>query len=187
MLKKLFVNMIQKYKYRKIKFKSIGERSIFKAINSSFADAQNISIGSDVWIAKGAEFDGIGGITIGNGVIMAPDVCIYSRTHNFNSIDLQAIPFDNLILTSKVVIEDYVWIGRKVMILPGVRIGKGAIVGACSVVSKDIPDYAIAVGNPAKIVKYRNKEVFDNLYYKNNSFVYTKLGHEKVYKSNTNV
>ena len=55
-----------------------------------------------------------------------------------------------------VYIGDDVWIGSRVTILPGVRIGNGAIIGAGAVVSKDIPDFAVVAGNPAKVVKYRN-------------------------------
>lgn len=55
----------------------------------------------------------------------------------------------------KITIEDDVWIGLNVTILSGVKIGKGAVIGASSVVSKDVPPYAIVVGNPAKIIKYR--------------------------------
>ena len=54
-----------------------------------------------------------------------------------------------------ITVEDDVWIGANSVILPGVHINKGAIIGAGSVVTKDIPPYAIAVGNPAKVIKYR--------------------------------
>lgn len=56
-------------------------------------------------------------------------------------------------------INDDVWIGVRVCILPGVTIGEGTIGGACTVVSKDIPPYSVAVGNPMRIVKHREKEV----------------------------
>ena len=54
-----------------------------------------------------------------------------------------------------VVIGDDVWIGARVCILPGVTIGQGAVIGACAVVSKDVPAYSVAVGNPARVVKKR--------------------------------
>lgn len=180
---KFIKKLITKYKYRNIKFKKVGIDSSYKAFDSYFHYSQNISIGNNVWIGPKADFDGAGEITIGNGVIFAPEVCIYSRTHNFNSNDLSALPFDNIMLTAPVIIKDYVWIGRKVIILPGVTIGKGAIIGAGAVVSKDIPDYAIAVGNPAKVVKYRNQDRFDELYNESEPFVYKKLGHKKEFKS----
>ena len=58
----------------------------------------------------------------------------------------------------KIIVEDDVWIGMNALILSGVKIGKGAIIGAGSVISKDIPPYAIAVGNPCKVIKYRFSE-----------------------------
>ena len=63
--------------------------------------------------------------------------------------------------------------------MPGVTIGKGAVIGAGAVVAKDVPDYAVVVGNPAKIVKYRNKDIFEKLYNEKEPFVYAKLGHKK--------
>jgi hypothetical protein len=57
-----------------------------------------------------------------------------------------------------VYIGNDVCIGSRVTILPGVRIGNGVVIGSCAVVSRDVPDYAVVVGNPAKIVKYRNKQ-----------------------------
>lgn len=180
---KFIKELITKYKYRNIKFKKVGFDSNYKALNSSFHYSENISIGNNVWIGPKADFDGAGEIIIGDGVIFAPEVCIYSRTHNFNSDDLKALPFDNVMLIAPVIIKDYVWIGRRVMILPGVTIGKGAIIGAGAIVSKDIPDYAIAVGNPAKVVKYRNQDKFDELYNEPEPFVYQKLGHKKEFKN----
>ena len=81
---------------------------------------------------------------------------------------------------SKVHIMDYVWIGRRAIVLPGVIIGKGAIVGAGTVVSKNVPDYAVVVGNPAIVVKYRNLEKFESLLSEDDPFVYSKLGHGKL-------
>jgi acetyltransferase-like isoleucine patch superfamily enzyme len=179
----IIVKIMQYLKYKNIKFKSVGKNCNFKSLRSTFSKSHKITIGDNVWIGPNADFDGGGSIVIGNGVIIAPEVCIYSRTHNFNSDDLKALPFDNVMLTAPVVVKDYVWIGRRVIILPGVTIGKGAIIGAGAVVSKDIPDYAIAVGNPAKVVKYRNQDKFDELYNESEAFVYQKFGHKKEFKS----
>ena len=57
-----------------------------------------------------------------------------------------------------VYIGDDVWIGARVIILPGRKIGEGVIIGAGAVVTKDVPDYAVVGGNPAKVIKFRNKE-----------------------------
>lgn len=181
-MKKYILQFLQYIKYRKIVFKKVGKDCTFKALSSIFEESQNISLGNNVWIGKGAHLDGIGNIDIGNGVIMAPDVVIYTRNHNFDNEDLKALPFDNIMLTAPVIIEDYVWIGRKVIVLSGVTIGKGAVIGAGAVVAKDIPPYAVAVGNPAKVVKYRDKDKFNKLYNKVEPFVYKKFGNTKIFK-----
>jgi len=178
----ILIKILQYLKYRKTKFFKVGYGCNFKALTSNFIKANKISLGNNVWIGKGADFDGAGGIEIGNGVIIAPEVVIYSRTHNFNSQDLQALPFDHIMLTAKVTIKDYVWIGRRAMIMPGVTIGKGAVIGGGAIVAKDVPDYAVVVGNPAKIVKYRDKENFEKLYQEKEPFVYNKVQHKKEYK-----
>lgn len=167
------------FKYRTIKFKFIGKNSNYKGFFSTFIKPENIYIGNNVWLGKNIEIDATGGVSIGDSSILAQNICIMTRTHNYNSDDLEALPFDNIMLISSVIIEEYVWIGRNVSILPGVRIGKGAVIGAFSVVSKDVPDYAVVVGNPAKVVKYRNKERFE-LLENEKSFVYTKYKHNKI-------
>lgn len=178
-IKNCFIRILQYLKYKNTKFKKVDNGCNFKALSSNFLKSEKISLGDNVWIGKGADFDDAGGIEIGNGVIMAPEVVIYSRTHNFNSNDLKALPFDNIMLIALVVIKDYVWIGRRAMIMPGVTIGKGGVVGGGAVVSKDVPDYAVVVGNPAKVVKYRNKEIFEKLSNEKEPFVYNKLKHKK--------
>ena len=93
--------------------------------------------------------------TIGKNVIMGPDVKIYTRNHKFESLE---IPMQYQGHTEeKVVIGNDVWIGANSVILPGVTIGDHSIVAAGSVVTKDVPSFAIVGGVPAKIIKYRNQ------------------------------
>ena len=126
--------------------------------------------GKQVNIEKGADFpssvelgdySGIGiraqingKVIIGNDVMMGPDVCIYARNHAFDRTD---IPMDRQGFAPEqpVIIGDDVWIGARVIILPGVHIGTGAILGAGAVVTKDVPDYAVVGGNPARVLKMR--------------------------------
>ena len=90
-------------------------------------------------------------ITIGAHVSMGRECMILAQNHRYLDEG-----YDGYV-GKDVLIDDHVWIGNRVTILPGVRIGKHAIVGAGAVVSKDIPDYAIAVGNPAVVKKYRKR------------------------------
>lgn len=90
---------------------------------------------------------------IGNNVIMGPDVKIYTKNHKFESID---IPIQYQGHTNeKTVIGNDVWLGANVVITPGVKIGNHIIIAAGAVVTKDVPDYAIVGGVPAKILKSR--------------------------------
>ena len=91
---------------------------------------------------------------IGNNVMMGPRCTIYTRNHAFDDI---TVPMREQGFQEEkpVYIGDDVWIGGNVIILPGVRIGSHSIIGAGSVVTKDIPEYAIAAGNPAQVKKYR--------------------------------
>ena len=104
-------------------------------------------------------------IEIGNYCSIAPDVqFLLGGNHPYNFVS--TFPFKTFFYNEKdvayskgdIIIQDDVWIGYGATILSGVTLGKGCIIGAKSVVSKDIPPYAIVVGNPAKIVKYRFEE-----------------------------
>ncbi len=122
-----------------------------------------IYLGENVSIQRDCTFSGHGGISVGNGVVISHCVDVFSGEHNYDSNDLMSLPFDERFNCSEVVIGEYVWIGCHSVILPGVKIGEGAVIGACSVVTKDIPPLAIAVGNPAKVIRYRNAEVYNKL------------------------
>lgn len=100
-------------------------------------------------------------IEIGNNVLMASKIYISDHNHGYYSGDNQSNPLvkpvKRIVSNCKsVIIGDNVWIGENVAILPGVKIGEGSIIGANSVVTKDIPKYSIAVGNPARVVKTFN-------------------------------
>ena len=85
---------------------------------------------------------------------------IITQNHNYEG---DAIPYDTTLIIKDVVIGNNVWLGNRVIILGGVTIGEGAIIQAGAVVVKDIPPYAIAGGNPAKVFKYRDKEHYEAL------------------------
>ena len=165
--KKNFV--IDKYRMKKMQFKSI-EKGIRLSEDLSLFNTQNIKIGEYVFIGKQAYIDAVDTVEIGSGTMIGPRLTIISSNHNYDGEELSSIPYDNKIYKRPVIIKDNVWIGSNVCILPGVEIGEGAVIGMGTIVSKNIPPYAIAVGNPVKIIKYRNKDI------------YLKLKHEdKIY------
>lgn len=126
----------------------------------TFNHCEGIEIGDNVSIQRDCTFSGHGGIEIGTGTIISHCVDIFSGEHNYDSDDLQSLPFDERFVNAPVKIGKYVWIGCHSIILPGVVIGDGAVIGAGSVVTKDVPPLAIAAGNPAHIIKYRNEKRF---------------------------
>lgn len=109
---------------------------------------------------NGMHISGNGKVILGNYFIAGFDSQIISTSHNYEGND---IPYDSTTIKSDVIIGDFVWIGAKVIILPGTVIGEGAIIQAGSVVHGEIPPYAIAGGNPAKVFKYRNIDHFIKL------------------------
>lgn len=103
---------------------------------------------------NGARTYGAGTIYIGDNFHSGVGLKILTQSHNYNG---ESIPYDRTVIVKDVVIGDNVWLGMDVMVLPGVRIGEGAIIQAGSVVSKSIPDLAIAGGNPAEVIRFRNE------------------------------
>lgn len=115
---------------------------------ANFFQPKNIEIDEDTIIGDHAFLDGRAKLTIGNHVDIASNVMIYNSEHDLSSGAFEAIE-------SSVIIEDYVFIGPRAIILPGVKIGKGAVVAAGAVVAKDVPDFTIVGGVPAKVIGER--------------------------------
>ncbi len=128
----------------------IGKGSVIHT-GARFYDPRNIRIGEDSIVGENVVLDGRDKIIIGNHVDIATDVLIYNSEHDIHSEFFTPI-------TKEVHIHDYVFIGPRVIILPGVNIGKGAIVGAGAVVTKDIDDYTIVGGVPAKVIGERKNK-----------------------------
>ena len=112
-----------------------------------------INIGRNVIINSNLLAMARGGITIEDDVQIAANVQIITNNHDL---------YERMILPCKpVLIKKGAWIGAGATILPGISIGAHAIVGAASVVTKDVPDYAVAVGNPAKVIKMLDADRFE--------------------------
>ncbi len=114
--------------------------------------------GNDVQINDFVHIAAAEHVEIGNNVLIAgkvfiSDICHGNYSDSEKISDPHVHPKDRLLSAKPVVIHDDVWIGELVSILPGVEIGKGCIIGANSVVTKSIPEYCMAAGNPAKIIK----------------------------------
>ena len=131
---------------------NLGEGS-YVAAPISGACVSTMKIGKHVFINSNLLAMARGGITIEDDVQIAANVQLISNNHD---------PYDRQVLTCKpVLIKKGAWIGAGASILPGICVGKHAIVGAASVVTHDVPDYAVVVGSPAKVIKMLDKEKFE--------------------------
>ncbi|MDP4120716.1 MAG: DapH/DapD/GlmU-related protein [Bacillota bacterium] len=148
---------------------------LWKHLRASVCKNLFLSCGKDVNIEQGAYFgrgneitigdrSGLGKqckvygkINVGNDVVMGPDVIIYTKDHVFSDTK---VPINRQGMTEMrpVNIEDDVYIGARVIILPGINIGKGSVIAAGTIVTKDVPEFAIFAGNPGKVIKFRNKD-----------------------------
>ncbi|QNU16306.1 acyltransferase [Thermomonas sp. XSG] len=181
---KILIDLLRWWKFRRVRLQVEGRGCEYKSLRSSFIAPQYLNLGDFVQIGPEAMIDATGGVEIGAGSILAPQVWIYSRTHHFGDA-ATALPFDNVVLTKKVTVGRYVWIAARATILPGVTIGDGAVVGAGAVVSRDVPPCAVVVGNPARVVRYRGVEQFRTLLESENPFVYERFGRKKVARKMT--
>lgn len=120
--------------------------------DADFGNGEGIRIGENSGI--GVNCSVRGPLEIGANVMMGPDVMIMTSSHNVESI---GVPMNQqgALPKQKVIIGDDVWIGARVIILPGVKVGTGSIIGAGAVVTKDVPDYTVVGGVPAKFIKSR--------------------------------
>jgi acetyltransferase-like isoleucine patch superfamily enzyme len=137
----------------------VGERSSIHM--GCFITGRRTSIGSHTTINRRCYLDGRGGLRIGNNVSISPEVYLLSLTHDFQDPEFPSVP-------KEVVIEDYVWIGARAMLLPGVKLSQGCVVGAGAVVTKDVPPYTIVAGVPANKIGERSR----NLDYETSYFPY---------------
>jgi len=154
--------IFDKYKLKLVKFKYLGTNVRLQS-DFKFYHTSNLEIRDNVFIGSEADIDSMGGVTIDEGTMIGPRFTCISSNHYYDSDDLKAIPYDNRMILKPIIIHKNVWIGACVSILPGVNIGEGAIIGMGTVVNKNVPPFAIVVGNPNKIVRYRNKEVYNKL------------------------
>lgn len=113
---------------------------------------KNITVGKNVFINACCKFQDQAGITIGDGTFIGHNVTIVTINHSFNPENRAAM------FPKPVKIGKNVWIGSDCTILPGVTIEDGAVIGASSVVTKNIPTNSVAVGNPARVIKYIESE-----------------------------
>lgn len=152
------INIIGLYKSMTIGANSsIGRFTTISIVpnNQNAEDNPSLSIGNNTYIGEYNNIRVAGGkIEIGNDCLISQHITMVTSNHEIlkgSKISKQGWTYIN----NHIIIENDVWIGANSVILPGVTIKKGAVIAAGSVVTKDVPSYAIVVGNPAKIIKFR--------------------------------
>jgi acetyltransferase-like isoleucine patch superfamily enzyme len=149
---------IRLWYYRKVMGFQIGkDSSIF--MNCTFDAAKGFKMGANSVINANCRLDTRGGIDIGDNVSISSEVIILTADHDMNSPNFAG-------RNKPIKINDYVWIGTRVLILPGISIGNGAIAAAGSVITKDIVDYSVVAGIPGKVIKNRTHNLSYKLNYR---------------------
>lgn len=154
--RRLTIKNYEKITGQKINFVSQGEGSLVLA-----GELTKFSISPTSHLKSNTFIECSGGVSIGRYFHTGRNLTIFSTKHAYQNS--KSIPYDNQISLAQVTIEDFVWCGANVTILPGVTIGEGAIIGMNAVVTKDVPSWAIVAGNPAIVIKYRDTKHFNIL------------------------
>lgn len=144
--------------YRKAMNIQIGQGSSI-SLNCTFDTAGQLSIGSNTVINARCRLDNRGHLRIGSNVSISQEVVILTADHDMNS------PFFDG-RTKRTSISDYVWIGTRATVLPGVNIGRGAVIAAGAIVTKNVEDYAVVAGIPAKKIGKRSEDLRYTLNYR---------------------
>jgi acetyltransferase-like isoleucine patch superfamily enzyme/acyl carrier protein len=131
----------------------VGANSWLQVLEEDGADQIAISIGDGVSIAGLCVLSAVGSIRIGHNVSFARNVYIADHTHLYDDPSSPVLE-QGVTASEPVEIGDGAWLGENVLVLPGVRIGRGAVISANSVVNQDIPDHCVAAGSPARVVRH---------------------------------
>lgn len=169
-LKRLFRKVY--YLYHEKRIKAFRMRCTNRAKRSLVSYGVDLRVnypcvfGNNVTVGNHCNFNGIvvlcggGKVSIGDYFHSGSECMIITDNHNYEG---EMIPYDNTYIYKNVKIGDFVWFGNRVLVTGNVTIGEGAIIAAGSVVCKDVPPLAIVGGNPAKVIKYRDKEHYYKL------------------------
>lgn len=132
-------------------------KGVFLARGVDIRDPKGLSIGNYTTVNKHTVLDGRGKLTIGDNVDIAQDTIIWTAQHDYNDDYHKYI-------CAPVIIGDYVWIGARAMVLPGISIGRGAVIAAGAVVTKNVDDLYVVGGVPAKMLSVRTSQLLYTLH-----------------------
>lgn len=148
-----------------VRYRCYNARKIFLSCGPKLYIGGKCIFHADIYLGNNCHFNGMqilgrGSVKIGDNFHSGVECMILTENHNYEGTK---IPYDRTFFYKKIVIGDNVWFGNRVLVVGNVVIGEGAIIAAGSVVTKDVPDYAIVGGNPARVIKYRNVEHYKEL------------------------
>lgn len=133
----------------------IGANTIICGSGSLKVSGKGLKMGNNSSVGEYSYFGSAGGISVGDDVMMGQNVRFHAQNHHFNELDKNIR--DQGVYQKGIAIGNDCWIGSGVVFLDGVNVGSGVVIGANTLVNKDIPSNSIAVGNPVKIIKKRGK------------------------------
>lgn len=134
----------------------VGAGSWLQALPDKASESAAISIGTGTSIAGNCVISAVRSVILEENVLLARNVYIADHSHRFDQLDTPILD-QGIDRIAPVLVKRGAWLGQNVVVCPGVTIGQSAVVGANSVVNQDIPDYSVAVGAPARIVKSRQR------------------------------
>ncbi|MDR1678858.1 MAG: acyltransferase [Prevotellaceae bacterium] len=164
------LSVIQNYRYIKTLLKHNVQLQMPFII---YHNKENLILGENIYIGPDSILSLEGKLTIESGTIIGPRLKVHTSNHNYES---NMLPYNDECIVKNVHIGQNVWIGADVSIMPGVEIGEGCVVAACSVITENIPPYSVVGGNPAKLIKYRDIENYKKNLEEGN--IYLKLKKE---------
>lgn len=123
-------------------------------------DCSYLKITPPCYIGPGAWLPLRANLVIKSGVIIGPRLKVHTSNHNYRG---EMLPYDGSNIIGGVTIEENVWIGADVTLMPGITIGEGAVVASCACVTKDVPAYSVVGGVPAKVIGKRDEEKYREL------------------------
>ena len=127
-------------------------RSVRVNPKANFGSGRRIEVGNNCNLSSGLRV--IGDLKLGNDVMLGPEVVFISYNHKVTDLELP-MRAQGATDSKPIIVGNDVWIGMRVIVMPGIKIGSHSIVAAGSVVTKDVPEWGIVGGNPAKVIKYR--------------------------------
>ena len=154
-----FIKKIRRCFYTSILKQMVGSYGFPLHVNAFSRVTKKTHLGKNVNF-NGIKIQGCGDVRIGDNFHSGQECMIITQNHNYLG---EMIPYDNTYICKQTTIGDNVWLGHRVIILPGVTIGEGAIIQAGAVVTSSVPKCAIVGGNPAKVFKYRDIAQYEKL------------------------